>query len=139
MDRLFREADTSGVTVEYCRVPLNESLSVQDDDGDFILMDYSLIDAGAKERVHLAHEMGHCITGSFYNCYAAADIRQQHENRADKWAIKELVPEDELEKAIACGYTEPWELAEQFNVTEGFMKKAMCWYQYGTLAVEGWT
>ena len=39
-----------------------------------------------------AHELGHCETGSFYNRYAKLDVRQQHENRADKWAIRRLVP-----------------------------------------------
>lgn len=136
MDKLFRDAESASVTVEYCHVPLNESLSVQDDGGDFILMDYSLVEKGAAERVHLAHELGHCLTGSFYNSYAAADVRQRHENRADKWAICRLISPDALDCAVAAGHTELWDLAEIFNVTEDFMRKAVCWYQHGNLAVE---
>ena len=90
----------------------------------------------ADELVRLGHELGHCETGSFYNRWAVMDIRQKHENRADKWAIKKLVPKDELDAAIADGRIELWELAELFGVTESFMLKALCWYQNGNLAVD---
>lgn len=132
----MRKAEKAGITIEYCNIPLNESLSVQDDDGDFVLMDYSLIGAGARERVHLGHELGHSLEGAFYNPYATLDVRQKYEHRADKWAIKELVPIDRLDDAIAEGYTDIWSLAERFDVTEEFMKKAVCWYVHGNLATE---
>ena len=108
MNRLFRIAQETGITVEYCNIPKNESISVQDDAGDFVLMDYSLISSGAKERTHLAHELGHCMTGSFYNRHSGLDVRQKHENRADKWAIEAMIGEDALKKAVADGYTELW-------------------------------
>lgn len=133
MTDLHRIADEAGIRIEYCRIPLNESISVEDDDGDFVLMDYGLIGSGAKERTHLAHEIGHCVKGAFYNPYAALDIREKHEKRADKWAIEKLVPAESLEQAISGGCTEIWALAERFNVTEEFMKKAVCWYLHGNL------
>ena len=34
MTDLHRIADEAGIRVECCRIPLNESLSVEDDDGD---------------------------------------------------------------------------------------------------------
>ena len=89
-----------------------------------------------QERVHLGHEIGHCVTGSFYNRYAAADSRDRHENRADKWAVKQLIPVEELDKAVAEGCTEIWELAERFGVTEEFIRKAVCYYVHGNLATE---
>lgn len=129
MDDLFRIAKESGVRVEYCSLPLNESVSAQDPDGDFILMDYGLIASGASERVHLAHELGHCATGSFYKPYSKLDIRGRHEYRANKWAIHKLVPFCSLNKALKQGATEVWELAEYFNVTEDFIRAAIFLYQ----------
>ena len=41
-----------------------------------------------------------------------------------------------LEQLIAHGYTEFWELAERFGVTEEFAKKAVCYYVHGNLASE---
>lgn len=84
----------------------------------------------------LFHELGHCETCSFYNEHSSFDIRQRHENRADKWAIKKLIPKDELHSAVTGGCTEIWELAEYFGVTEDFMRKAVFWHERGTLVTE---
>ena len=136
MNNLFQIARQAGVTVEYCHIPINESMSVEDPCGDFVLLDYGLISSGAKEKTHLAHELGHCVTGSFYNRYSGLDVRQRHEIRADKWAIEKLIPREDFDQAVAEGYTELWELAEHFEVSEDFMKKAVCWYKNGNLDVD---
>ena len=115
----------------------NGSMSIMLDGGEcYIGMDASIRDGGAQERVHLGHELGHCITGSFYNIYAAIDHRQRHENRADKWAIAKLIPVEDLDDAVAHGCTEIWELAERFDVTEDFVRKAVCYYVHGNVATE---
>lgn len=138
MNNLLKTAENEGISVEYFPLPLNKSICVQDDDGDFVLMDYSLMGTGSRERVHLAHEIGHSVTGAFYNPYAACDIRAKHEHHADRWAIEELIGEEELNAAVADGHTEIWDLADYFNVTEDFMRKAVCWYKNGNLAVEAY-
>lgn len=125
--------------IEVIQYPMHEngSMSIMLDDGScYIGIDRSVQDGGPDERVHLAHEIGHCITGSFYNIYAAIDYRQRHENRADKWAIAQLVPVADLDEAVADGCCEIWELAEHFGVTEEFMKKAVCYYVHGNVATE---
>ena len=45
-------------------------------------------------------------------------------------------PAEELDNAVADGYTDIWSLAEHFNVTPDFMRKAVCWYTYGNLDVD---
>ena len=40
---------------------------------------------------------------------------------------------DELDEAVAEGHIELWDLAEYFGVTEELMRKAVCWYTYGSL------
>ena len=113
------------------------SLSYMDDRGScFIGMDPKIRDGSVRERVHLSHELGHCVTGSFYNRYAAVDSRRRHEDRADKWAIRMLLTVDQLDDAIAEGCTELWQLAERFGVTEEFVKKAVCLYVHGNTATE---
>ena len=64
------------------------------------------------------------------------DDRQRHENRSDKWAIQMLIPVEALDDAIAEGCTEVWELAERFQVTEEFVRKAVCFYVHGNVAEE---
>ena len=134
---LYDLAKQQSIEVLSFPLPGNESMSVMLEDGRcFVGMDESVRDGGVQERVHLSHELGHCITGSFYNRYAAIDHRQRHENRANKWAIRALIPVEELDDAIAEGCTEIWELAERFQVTEAFVRKAVCLYVHGNVAEE---
>ena len=134
---LYDFAKQQNIEVLSFSMPQNESMSVMLEDGRcFVGMDDSVRDGGIRERVHLSHELGHCVTGSFYNIHAAVDYRQRHENRANKWAIQTLIPVEQLDDAIACGCTEVWELAERFQVTEEFIRKTVCWYVHGNVAAE---
>ena len=134
---LYEFARQQNIAVIGYPMPENGSMSVMLEDGRcFVGMDDSVRDGGVQERVHLSHELGHCATGSFYNIYAAVDHRQRHENRANKWAIQALLPVEALDDAIAEGCTEVWELAERFQVTEEFIRKAVCFYVHGNLAEE---
>lgn len=125
--------------IPICRYPMpeNGSMSVQCVDGGcFIGMDASVLDGGTSERVHLAHELGHCMTGSFYSPYTRIDSRRRHEYRADKYAVQTLIPVQALDDAVAGGCTELWALAEHFGVSEDFMRKAVCYYTHGNVAAE---
>ena len=134
--QLYRVAGMNGIPVFSRPMPHCRSASVQIDGTCAIALDPSVQDFCALERTHLSHELGHCMTGSFYNVYSDHDLRRKHENRADKWAIELLVPADQLDDAIAMGKTELWELAEHFRVTEAFMRKAVCYHTHGNLATE---
>ncbi len=126
-ENLYKIADEQDITLDYFPLPENRALCMQMGDKCFIALDPMFI-GSAAERVCLAHELGHCNTGSFYNLYSALDIRQKHENRADKWAINVLIPEKELEKAIDRGCWDVYSLAEYFGVTEDFINKALKLY-----------
>lgn len=134
VNELYDLAENESVTVAAFSLSKREALSTMDSDGQcYIAIDPHKVASSADEKTKLAHELGHCVTGAFYNVYSPCDSRQRHENRADKWAIKKLIPEDELEEAVSDGYTEIWELADFFNVTEDFMRKAVSWYKFGNL------
>ena len=134
---LYAFAKQQNIEVLPYPMPENGSMSVMLDSGKcFVGLDDGVRDGSVQERVHLSHELGHCVTGSFYNIYAAVDCRQRHENRADKWAVTNLIPVSDLDDAVADGCTEVWELAERFQVTEEFVRKAVCWYVHGNMAAE---
>lgn len=77
----------------------------------------------------MAHEAGHIMTGSMHRLSSPFELIGRHEYRAEKWAIKKLVPRDELDKALKRGCVELWEIAEHFNVTPQFMAKAISYYR----------
>lgn len=134
---LYQIAEKRNIPVIQFPLPENGSICIQSDSGECCIgMDDTVMDGGAKEKVHLGHELGHCVKGAFYNRYAVCDVRRKHENRADKWAVEHFLSADDLDEAVADGCTEMWELADRFDVTEEFMRKAVCWYVHGNLDVE---
>ena len=134
--QLYTIAGRNQIPVLRHPLPLSGSLSLQTDQGCVIGLDRTVCDCRSVEKTHLAHELGHCLTGSFYNPYCARDLRRRHEVRADKWAIELLIPAHALDRAVAEGHTELWDLADHFGVTEEFMKKAVCYHVHGNLATE---
>ena len=137
LQQLYAYAEKRNIEVISFRLPETASMSMQTSEGEcYIAMDPRHLATEAAERVHLSHELGHCVTGSFYNRHAKQDLRQRHENRADKWAIRRLISPKELDDAVAAGHTQIWDLAEHFGIPESLMKKAVCWYTYGNLADE---
>ena len=133
----YRIAEQENIAVVTFSMPINGSISIMNDDGScYIGIDKAVQDNSNMERVLIAHELGHCITGSFYNKFAAVDNRQRHENRANKWAIRHLISFEDLDAAASDGCTEIWELAERFGVTEDLVRKAICYYTYGNIATE---
>ena len=72
-----------------------------------------------------AHEMGHCMTDSFYAGYSPFELRAKHENRANAWAVNRIVPFSDLCDAVKGGCRELWELAEYFGVSQSFIEKAI--------------
>lgn len=127
---LYQLADAEHIPVYSFDLPQTHSLSLMNNDGSCaVAIDPFGLNSSKDEKIRLAHELGHCVTGSFYNRYSDFDIKARSEYKADKWAIKKLIPKDELQAAFEQGYTEPWDLAEYFNVTEEFIIKAVNYYR----------
>ena len=101
-----------------------------------VFMDFANIPTSAEELVIVAHEGGHILTGATHRMNSPYDLIEKHEYKANKWAVERLISAEDLDTAVADGYTEIWQLADRFGVTEEFMKKAVCWYTYGNLATE---
>ena len=134
---LYRLAEQRKIPVDCFELRKRESLSLMDTDGScHIAINPLFLTDSVDEKMKLAHELGHCVTGSFYSQYATEDIRKKHENRADKWAIQRLVPKEELYAAVKAGYEDAWSLADYFGVTVDFIHKAFCFYMHGNLAIE---
>lgn len=126
---LYEYAQQKQIIVERLKIPKNKSLSARIQNRDFIAIDEHAMENSSEERTHLAHELGHCVTGAFYEMYSPLQIRGKYEYKANKWAVKKLIPLSALRLAIQQGITEMWDLAEHFNVTDDFMAKAIKVYE----------
>lgn len=123
---LYARAEQEGIEVDDFQMREVVSASFPE---NWIAIDTKRIKTRKEEKVILAHEIGHCETGSFYNVYSPCDIRARHEYRANKRAYQILVPHDDLIDAVNKGITETWDLAEYFDVPCDFMEKAIEYWQ----------
>jgi len=101
-----------------------------------IFMDFDNISSSKDEAAVVAHEGGHASTGATHKVCSPFDLVEKHEYKAWKWAVQNYISEDDLDEAVADGYTDIYSLAEHFGVPEDFMRKAVCWYTHGNLAAE---
>lgn len=127
---LIKYAESKGIIIEYSSLPETGSCAIELGDLHVIGLDEREM-TDAEKKVHLAHEIGHCETGAFYNMYSPIDNRGKNERKADVWAIKKLLSKQKLMKAFQSGITEIWELAEEFSLTEDFIRKAYNYYFNG--------
>ena len=125
LQRLYETAD--GLGLQICYFPMEGNHPAISTPDGFIGMDVDRLENSAGELVCLAHEMGHCLTGSFYTTGSDLCQRQRCEERADRWAVARLVPLHDLKRALAMGLR-PFELAELFGVTEEFLEKCLRYY-----------
>ena len=125
LTQLYDIADKNNIPVY--NYPLNpiKSMSVPGAIG----IDCKKTKSETEEKEQLAHELGHCLTNSFYTGTSPYELRAQKEYRADKWAVKTLIPYDKLLNALKHNITEIWELAEFFDVSEDLIKKALKLYE----------
>ena len=100
LQRLYETAD--GLGLQICYFPMENNTVISTPDG-FIGMDVDRLENSAGELECLAHEMGHCITGSFYTLDSDLYQRRRCEERADRWAMERLVPLKDLKRALAMG------------------------------------
>ncbi len=128
---LYSVAEEEGVPVDYFQLQKREALSIMDtaDRSCSIAIDPLRLTGPRDEKMKLAHELGHCMTGSFYNPYTPLDVRAQHETRANRWAYRQLVPTEVLLDAVQSGCRNMWELAEYLDLPEDFLTDALDYYK----------
>lgn len=76
----------------------------------------------------LAEEIGHHFT-SVGDILDQNDIdNQKQEHKARVWAYQKLLPLENVHLVAMQGYTEPWQMAEYFDLDEEFVRAALKYY-----------
>lgn len=91
----------------------------------YVFIDPSKFGSEAELKCALAHELGHAISGAFYNVYSLYDDRAKCERKANRRAVEILMPVDDVRRALHRGIVQPWALAEHFDVTQQFAEMAL--------------
>lgn len=128
LEILHEYAKQSRVPVFYQYIEKYPAATISNDFGSGIFLDRHKCSSESEELCVLAHEMGHIKTGATHRLYSPYELIEQHEYKANAWAIRQLMPKHEVMYAAATGILEIWDLAEYFSVTEDFAKIAYEYY-----------
>lgn len=102
--------------------------TIRDGECYAIFLDFSRIRSPRLMRGVCIHELGHAATGSLHKVSSPFDLVERSEYRANRWAAENFLNEADFRAAFADGYTEPWELAEYFDLPEEDIKKALTYW-----------
>lgn len=128
LNDLYDIAEKEDITVVNTDCPECSAISLMTPSGKcYIGMDYNTIETEREERQYLAHDIGHCESGAFYNPYSPLNVISQQEFRANKRALQYLVPRDELEDFLKSK-PETWEICEYFDVDIQYIQLAFWVY-----------
>lgn len=114
---LAAKEDIEVITIKTRTVP-----AISREDG-LVGYDPEKLETEAEKKHAVAHEIGHVLTDAFYNLDSPLDVRAKCEYKADTRAAFLLIPPNQLRQAISKGCTEYWQLADEFQLPEPFIRR----------------
>lgn len=132
---LYRDAQNLGVRIYPYAIGFAGAATLEVADRYGIFVDFDRLGSLQEFKTALAHELGHCATGCTHRVSSPYDLICRHEYKANRWAIQRYLPFEALQEAVAAGCTEPWQLAEYFQLPEHAVREALAYY----LGVRGLT
>lgn len=99
-------------------------------DGNYyaVFLDFSQIKNLRLLRGVCAHELGHAATGALHKVSSPYETWERSEYRANRYVAQHFLRAEDFREAFAAGYTEPWQLAEFFELPEEDVKKALTYW-----------
>lgn len=131
LDELYEIAASRGIEID--DVPMRGLRAASFPEG-WIAVDRRKFSSDTEYKCELAHEIGHCETGSFYNLYTTARVKELNEHHANRFAAELLVPFSELRKAFHRGILFARILARMFDVTLDFINMVLELFEYELLS-----
>lgn len=100
-------------------------------DGNYfaVFLDFSKIRTVQLLRGVCCHEMGHVATGALHKVDSPYELAERSEYRANRWTAERYLTEGMFREAFRAGYTEPWQLADYFDLPE---RDVLTAYRYWT-------
>ena len=126
---IYKKLEDENIFVVDCEIPNIKGLSIQSGDKQGVFLNYEEIENSDEEFCVVAHEYGHCATGTFYSNDSDRSYVSQCEYRADRRSVLTFLPFEQLNKAIKQGCKMSYEFADFLNVPERFVILAFKHYR----------
>lgn len=99
-------------------------------DGDFyaVFLDFTQIRSTRLLRGVCCHEMAHVATGALHKVDSPFELAERSEYRANRWTAQHYLSQEDFREAFDLGYTEPWQLAEFFDMPERDIRSALTYW-----------
>ena len=122
---VYDDARKAGARIYAYPIGFADAATIEFDGSYGIFVDVARARNWRQLSWQLAHEVGHCATGCTHKVSSPYDLIARHEYKADRWAITRYLGVEQLRRAMAEGYTEPWQLAEYFNLPQKAVEQAL--------------
>ena len=102
------------------------------DRGEYaVFLDFTKIKSTRLLRGVCCHEMGHAATGALHKVDSPFETVERSEYRANRYVAERFLKPEDFRDAFSAGYSQPWQLAEFFELPEEDVQRA---YEYWTVA-----
>ena len=125
---VYDDARRAGARIYAYDIGFADAATVEVNGTYGIFVDFSRGKDWRRLSWQLAHEIGHCATGCTHKVSSRHDLIARHEYKADRWAITRYLSVEALRRAMAAGYTEPWQLAEYFDLPQKAVEQALYYW-----------
>lgn len=105
-----------------------KAVTIEVDNRYGIFVNHNEISNTDEEFCVLAHEYGHCKSGTTHKLNSSFSLICQHEYRADRQSIIDLLPVSKIQEAIQNGSQTLYEIADFVDMPEVFVSKAIQHY-----------
>lgn len=113
--------------IPYIGMP-SQGATIRDGADMAIFLDFSKICTIRQLRGTCLHEQGHTATGALHKVSSPYETVERSEYRANRWAAENYLTIEDFREAFATGYTEPWQLADYFDLPEQDIIKALTYW-----------
>lgn len=123
--------------IDICDVRFREvrSMAMEYRGAYSIAMDLCQLLEEGERNAALLHELGHIETGTLHTL-SAYDSPSKGEYKAWKWAIQRALPEEKLTCAIVSCQGRLWEVAEELDVSQQLVERAVEHYHISLKTAE---
>lgn len=113
--------------IPYIGMP-SPGATIRDGEDTAIFLDFSAITTLRQLAGVCMHELGHAATGALHKVSSPYETVERSEYRANRWTAEAYLTVENFRQAFADGITEPWELAEYFDLPEIDIKNALTYW-----------
>ena len=124
VEQVYEKIHNNNIRVFPCDLKDVKAISIEANNKYGIFINYDEIKDYNDEFIVTTHEYGHCMTGSTHPLYSSFDIISRHEYKADRKAILDFLPIEQVKAAIEYGCKTSYEFSEFLEVPEQFVVKA---------------